>query len=231
MQTSKWGSPGWSFLHCLPFCSSDQWTEIETKDWLEFFDLLQLILPCKYCRESYRHFIKEDPLGRAIADPSFKGHCRLALARWLWALHNKVNAKLTKPQCEEFAEKCCALNQNAAQWEDSFWYFILTILWNFKEEPWRIDAYRRFFHLLPRVLETTPLGQRLTKCLSRNTLSESDLVSLATIKQWGWKLWSNCHQSPLNFVDFQAMDAHFEGWRSKTCSTAAIPVDGKPGTC
>lgn len=234
MQTAKWGPPGWNFLHCLPLCSSDQWSPEEKRQWIDFFDLLRLILPCKYCRASYQKFIADDPLQASLDSGSAAGHCQVGMARWLWTLHNKVNLKLDKQQCAEFFSKCCQLNQRPDVWEDNFWKFVLTIVWNYKPEDWRTDAYRRFFGIIPTVLARTPLGQRLNQCLNKHRLSSADLANSESLKQWGWSLWSDCHNrdSLLSFNSFAAMDSFFEGWRSKTCSSATpAPTSSKPATC
>ncbi len=233
MQTSKWGPPAWRFIHCLPLCaSSDELTENERKLWIEFFELLSLILPCKYCRASYAVFYKEDPL-------RFNNNsCRLELAQWLYALHNKVNNKLAKTLCTDFESKCCRLNANSLEWEQSFWEFVLTIVWNYKEEKWRQEAYTKFFTILPQIISSTPLGRRLADCSKKHKLKTADLASPETMKQWAWSWWKECHSKQLKtqFSNFQQMDKFFEGWRSKTCSSSLPPVqsgdnNSQPAIC
>ena len=50
----------------------------------EFWKLLKYLLPCRYCRESYTVFRRQDP-------PTFP------YTKWVFNLHNKVNKKLDKP--------------------------------------------------------------------------------------------------------------------------------------
>jgi hypothetical protein len=47
----------------------------------EFFYLLAYVLPCKYCRASFSQYLAEE----APVAP---------YSKWLWRVHNKVNAKL-----------------------------------------------------------------------------------------------------------------------------------------
>jgi len=48
-----------------------------------FFNTIPYILPCKYCRKSFSENIAKDPIEAADSIP-----------RWLWRMHNRVNAKL-----------------------------------------------------------------------------------------------------------------------------------------
>jgi len=73
MDTRFWGPSGWQLFHLIAEGSS------RAKDTLK---LLDRILPCKFCRESTRTFVTEQPI---TDDPG----------RWLYEIHRKVNHKLT----------------------------------------------------------------------------------------------------------------------------------------
>ena len=49
-------------------------------------------MPCKYCRDSYMDFIKENPIDNNL-------NSRNDLTKWLYNIHNKVNNKLGVPEC------------------------------------------------------------------------------------------------------------------------------------
>jgi hypothetical protein len=49
--------------------------------------MLPFVLPCKFCRASLSEYMEKDPLEPALAS-------RDSLTRWLWRIHNEVNAKL-----------------------------------------------------------------------------------------------------------------------------------------
>ena len=49
----------------------------------DFFNSLPYVLPCKYCRKSLTEYITADP-----------AECQDDMAKWLWRIHNDVNAKL-----------------------------------------------------------------------------------------------------------------------------------------
>lgn len=228
MQTSKWGSRGWTFLHCLPLCCEDELKEEQREEWIEFIELLQKMLPCKYCRASYANFIQEDTVADGLSNSKFKGHCKVALANWLFALHNKVNKKLEKDLCKDFYENCCQVGQDVKAWEAAFWDFILTMIWNYQPESWRRDAYRRFFQLLPSILNSCSLGQRLSQCLDMSNLERS-LKSTDAMKAFGFHLWKGCN--PEDTFTFEDMDAKYESWRSKTCSTPLETSLDTSATC
>ena len=86
MDTRFWGPSGWQLLHLIaadPKPSQQRQTAIA-----EFFNLLEYVLPCKYCRASFHDYMEEQPLTAAIVgDTDAFGH-------WVYAIHNRVNDKL-----------------------------------------------------------------------------------------------------------------------------------------
>lgn len=53
----------------------------------ELFCTLPFVLPCKFCRKSLAEYMVEEPLEPALVSAK-------ALSRWLYKIHNHVNAKL-----------------------------------------------------------------------------------------------------------------------------------------
>jgi len=78
MDTRYWGPSGWRLLHLISFSKS-----ADPKNLIPFFWTIPYILPCKYCRKSFSENMEKEPIDTA-ASP----------AKWLWTMHNKVNAKL-----------------------------------------------------------------------------------------------------------------------------------------
>jgi hypothetical protein len=78
MDTRYWGPSGWRLLHLISFS-----TTVDPKNLVPFFWTIPYILPCKYCRKSFSENILKDPIDTATSP-----------AKWLWRMHNKVNAKL-----------------------------------------------------------------------------------------------------------------------------------------
>jgi hypothetical protein len=90
MQTRVWGPAGWLFLHSI--AQNYPWnpTPDQKKEYYEFFRLVGKVLPCRYCRESYQEFIKED--GTCL-DMSVMAS-RKTLTYWLFKIHDRINKKL-----------------------------------------------------------------------------------------------------------------------------------------
>jgi len=95
MMTKVWGPPGWFFLHTVSFgypvdpqkfdSDNGQPPGTTSANYKNFFTNVGDILPCKYCRESYKNFVADLPPDVTNRD---------TLVEWLWTIHNKVNEKL-----------------------------------------------------------------------------------------------------------------------------------------
>lgn len=90
MITKIWGSAGWLFNHSVTFGFPLKPSEEQKDQYLVYFRALGDVLPCGYCRDSYRRFIEEDGtrLDRSVVEN------RESLTRWFYQLHCKVNEKL-----------------------------------------------------------------------------------------------------------------------------------------
>lgn len=87
MDTRFWGPSGWKLIHLVAADTADA-TVARRKAILEWFGLLEYVLPCKYCRASFHDYVRLQPLTPAIiADTE-------AFGRWAYDIHNRVNAKL-----------------------------------------------------------------------------------------------------------------------------------------
>lgn len=106
-----WGPPGWKFLHTITFnypLSINEEDEEQRKlaeNIKIMFENYQNTLPCKYCRDSFKKFIKELPI-----EP-FLG-CEKALTYWFYCIHNKVNNKLRGQEWELFINQLHELLKN-----------------------------------------------------------------------------------------------------------------------
>ena len=89
--TKIWGPAMWESLHCIAFGYPTEPTDEQKKNYKEFFSNLMHVLPCKFCRDSYKDFItKEEPT--ILKDCDMDN--RESLTRWLYKIHNRVNLKL-----------------------------------------------------------------------------------------------------------------------------------------
>lgn len=89
MNTWIWGPPKWKFLHTLSFAVE---CRVHAASVASFLNTMQSVLPCKYCRQSYAVFVSElqHKSRRTLTDVISQGR----LAKWMYDLHDKVNAKL-----------------------------------------------------------------------------------------------------------------------------------------
>lgn len=84
MDTRFWGPSGWRLLHSITFAYNPT---LDKKSIEQLFRTLPFVLPCKFCRASLQTYMEADPLEPALES-------RDTLTRWLWRIHNCVNAKL-----------------------------------------------------------------------------------------------------------------------------------------
>ena len=87
MNVNNWGPPGWLFLHCITFNYPEIPSESDKLRYKNFFENISDILPCKYCRDSYKIFIKYHPIDCFLDS-------RVGVCYWLFRIHNLVNKKL-----------------------------------------------------------------------------------------------------------------------------------------
>ena len=103
MNIEKWGPSSWVYLHTLTFNYPDEPTNKTKQIYKRYFTLTGDILPCKFCRESYKQFLKELPIEPALES-------RKKLTKWFYDIHNKVNSKLRKQGQDKervsFSEVC-----------------------------------------------------------------------------------------------------------------------------
>ena len=129
LMTKVWGPAGWLFLHCVTFgypLNPDQYDQDHDfpigstrNNYRNFFHSAGDVFPCKYCRESYKDFMKIHPIEDALGK-------REDIVEWLWNIHNLVNKKLGISYCdssldtikdryESFRAKCKALSTEEVQ--------------------------------------------------------------------------------------------------------------------
>lgn len=87
MDTKAWGPGGWVFLHCIAFNYPEKPTLSQKIAYKTFFESIGNVLPCKYCRESYKVFLKKHPIDHYIGSGK-------ELSFWLYGIHCLVNDKL-----------------------------------------------------------------------------------------------------------------------------------------
>lgn len=88
--TKIWGPGGWTFMHSITFGYPIEPTDEQKKQYKQFFESVGDVLPCSYCRDSYKKFISTG--NTKLTDDVMQN--RESLTKWLYYLHEAVNNKL-----------------------------------------------------------------------------------------------------------------------------------------
>lgn len=175
MDTRFWGPSAWQLFHLIAFRS-------EHPD--DVLNAMKDILPCRFCRESTTQFVKEHPLR---GDPG----------KWLYTIHNKVNAKLRRqakddptvvdpgedPSFEEVKARYMAMKPTAVPGRD----FLFSIASNYPErpEPQDMATQRHFLHALADVYPFESLRKVYDRYVSAK---EPALASRRSYMAWMYGL-------------------------------------------
>ena len=90
MLTSVWGPPLWHTLHTISFNYPVKPTKEDKENYYTYFKSLKNILPCKYCRDNLKNYLKSIPFKKSV----FKN--RDTLSKWVYDLHENINKMLNK---------------------------------------------------------------------------------------------------------------------------------------
>lgn len=89
-----WGPFFWHTMHITALGYPQEPTYTHKKAAKEFFESLQVLIPCPVCREHYADHLKELPITPHLDS-------RKDLFKWTVVIHNAVNKDLGKPQFSE----------------------------------------------------------------------------------------------------------------------------------
>lgn len=188
MNTGFWGKDGWKLLHSIAY----SYDESQEKCYKTFFNCIQHLLPCIYCRRSYKKFIETYPV---------QNQSKRELTKWIYKIHNCVNEKLrhqgylseenpSLKKVDEFykeyiKEKNCLIGID----------FIYCILFNYNLEISNVrkEAYLRFFHCLQYILPNETIRKIYQDYLEKNPFEDclekvDEKQSLEPIKKWIYQL-------------------------------------------
>ena len=98
--TKQWGPSGWFFLFsCImggyPFKidpKNKEHVQIR-KHFKNMFTSLMYTMPCIFCRNSFKQFLKDYPIKESLVG-------RIELMNWLYVIRDKVNKKLISQERE-----------------------------------------------------------------------------------------------------------------------------------
>lgn len=138
MTTTIWGPLMWNLMNDVASISDRRhktWNKDENKHPSRFFHLLQYILPCKWCRESYGKFIKKTP-------PTYP------YMKWVYDVHCKVNKKLHKQQIltfEDFKRRDIVYTSFGST--ATLWDICYILILNYNPQT-KSQVYKKFFEEL-----------------------------------------------------------------------------------
>lgn len=175
MDTRYWGPSAWQLFHLVAFRS-------EHPD--DVLNAMKDILPCKYCRESTTKFVQEHPL-------------RGNPGRWLYDIHNMVNAKLRSqattdptvvdpgqdPEFESIKDRYMRMKPTHVPGRD----FLFVISANYPETPEETDmaTHRHFLHALANAYPFQTLRKVFAEYVADN---EPKLQSRQAYMHWMYGL-------------------------------------------
>ena len=90
MNPDIWGPPGWTFLHSITFAYPNNPTDVDKKNFAQFFNSLAPVLPCATCSYNYKQNLINDTIENHLNN-------KKSLIKWLINVHNKVNIDNNKP--------------------------------------------------------------------------------------------------------------------------------------
>ena len=98
MLTSVWGPSLWHYLHTMSFNYPVNPTESDKKNYKNFMNKLQYVLPCKYCRDNLKKNMIIMPLTKDVLKD------RNSFSKYIYNLHEMVNKLLGKKSGLTFCE-------------------------------------------------------------------------------------------------------------------------------
>ena len=185
MDTTEWGPSGWPLFHAIAYYHDRHEEEKGKKNIRVFFKSMQHILPCIYCRRSYRQYIQEMPV------PSVN------LFEWSYHLHNKVNDKLRKqgynchrdPSFDTVLKTYKQFFSKKKNCTEMGWKFLYSIIFNYDEgiSMTRKKGYITFFYLLGEVLPNERSREKYNQYMEKNPI-EDCMETSDQLKKWMYSL-------------------------------------------
>ena len=193
MQTTQWGPSGWNLFHTLANTYPLQPTHTQQQLYLQFYLHLAHILPCKYCRQSYQHYLQLIPIQPYLTN-------RNQLMYWTYLIHNQVNNKLRNQGYSILPNPSYPTIQH--NWKNTLptsfslahqlfhWIFLYCIVFNYPEKPSTHirSIYQRFFTLLLSLLSYTLEKKKFRQYMKQFPLKTYGLSCRQNLVYWTYGL-------------------------------------------
>lgn len=159
MDTQFWGPPGHKLLHSIAFSYSfyddknnkndNNNKNISKRDVVSFFKSIQYVLPCIYCRRSYKQYYNELPISEYIYNNNNNNKTK-NLFKWVYLIHNKINDKLRKqgyndekdPNYKKVYDTYKKIMENKRKCIVG-WNFLYSVIFNYPEYEFELSEIRK----------------------------------------------------------------------------------------
>lgn len=216
MDTRYWGPDGWKLLHTIAYNYPIQPSKDDIQTHNIFFTIIGDILPCKYCRISYKKYINELPIHKHLST-------RDELFIWLYNIHNKVNDKLRKQKHlkeEDPSLKEIFLKYSTYPFIDECLLgkkFINAIVHNYPlkgDNPRLKILYYTFFNYLIMIF---PNNKNIVDHFDNYPI-KNNLNNRCNIKKWFYILSCYVEENCSEILPYDKFCRDCEKHRSKDCS-------------
>jgi len=214
MDTRFWGPSGWCLFHLIAAVPTNQQNLSAVREW---FSLMEFVLPCKYCRASFHDYTKLQPLKAEILGN------RDAFSRWMYDIHNRVNAKLRgqgllttrNPSWSSVRDKYYTKQASLCSSGSGFigWDFLTSIAYSTPDK-----------HYKPVPMPDTPEDASVLRRLSLRDKNRYNLLTgaerLSVLRRW-WSLipsilpceeWRSAWSASLDTSRFPSTSASAMSW-------------------
>jgi len=202
MDTEFWGKSGWKLCHSIAYSFDPENTS--EKMIKLFYKSLQYVLPCVYCRRSFKKFIQMDPIDTKT---------NRSLTKWIYEIHNYVNDKLrdqgypippnpTIKAVDKMYEKkiidCEKINFD--------FIYCVAFHYNLDVSETRKKGYIHFFNSLAHILPNKINRQAYMDYITENPIERVlekviETESICPMKKWVYKLEKCIIKKCLSYKD------------------------------
>jgi hypothetical protein len=186
MDTRFWGPSGWYLFHLI--AASPNIHVSAVKEW---FSLMEFVLPCKYCRESFHEYFAQQPLTDEILRD------RDTFSRWMYDIHNRVNEKLRRqkllhspnPSWPSVRSKYYSAQADLCKSDKPFigWDFLTSIAFASDSDSGQDSTVlQRWWSLIPDVLPCKA-WQNAWKTVATDFGSIPILEGKRRVMEWMWR--------------------------------------------
>lgn len=194
MDTKFWGPSGWKFLHLVAYTYPNNPTNNDKLKFERFYNSLDKILPCKYCRQSLELFYKQLPINEYLENKE-------QLTEWIYLIHNKVNNKLRKqgllntPNPQKYqVDKIYKniLKNDKCNYEYLGWEFFYSITFNYPKLIREVTKERKlniinFFDSLGNIIVCSTFKKCYNQYYEKNPI-KNYLKNRGSITKWLYNL-------------------------------------------